>query len=219
MKATNRFAIMAAVTAMTVGAPSLRADDLQQKAKIGDTEAQVNVDVNKNKEAGRYTATESRYERHMGVSDAHKASSIVGMKIKNHAGETLGDIQDLVVDMQSGRISYAVLGVGGFLGVGEKYIAVPPSAFAIGADEKTLVLNADKAKIQAAPGFVKNNWPDFRNPDFGGAGFWDLHRDSSVGGSSGVTTGTDRSSTSRDLNKLDKADRDLNKSSSDRLNP
>jgi sporulation protein YlmC with PRC-barrel domain len=201
MKATNRFAIMAAVAAMTVGAPSLRGDDLQQKAKIGDTEAQVNVDVNKDKDAGRYTATDSR---HTGVSDAHKASSIVGMKIKNHAGETLGDIQDLVVDMQSGKISYAVLGVGGFLGVGEKYIAVPPSAFTIGADEKALVLNADKAKIQAAPGFLKTNWPDFRNPDFGGASFWDIHRETSVGGSTDVTTGTDKSSSSRDPKKLDK---------------
>jgi hypothetical protein len=141
------------------------------------------------------------------------------MKVKNQLDETLGNIEDLVVDMKSGKISYAVLGVGGFLGIGEKYIAVPPSAFSVGTDEKSLVLNADKTKIQAAPGFIKTNWPDYQNPDWGGEGFWDT---TSVGGTTGVTTGTERSNSSSDLNKRndyknDKIDRDLNRNSSDRL--
>jgi len=84
-------------------------------------------------------------------------------------------------------------------------------------------LNADKAKIQAAPGFVKTNWPDYQNPDWGAEGFWDIDKNASVGGSSSVTTGSDKSSSARDLdkkgdyNKNDyKNDRDPNKSSSDR---
>jgi len=223
MKATNRFVILAAIAALNVGSTtSLRAADLQGKAAVGNAEVQANVEVNKDKDTprtvptDRYSAIENRSERKTGVSDVHKASSIVGMKVKNYADETLGSVQDLVVDLKSGKISYAVLGVGGFLGIGEKFIAVPPSAFSVSTDEKTLVLNADKAKIQAAPGFVKTNWPDYQHPDWGGEGFWDT----SVGGSSSVTTGSDKSSSLRDLNREQKGDykkdRDLN--NPDRLN-
>jgi len=226
MKATNKLVTTAIIAALMLGTASqVRADDLQGKAKVGSAEAQVNVDVSKDKDtlrnapAERYTAIDNRSERKTGVSDVHKASSIVGMKVKNQADETLGSIEDLVVDLKTGKISYAVLGVGGFLGIGEKYIAVPPSAFSIGAEEKTLVLNADKAKLQAAQGFVKTNWPDYQNPNWGAEGFWD---NSNVGGSAGVTTGSDKSS-SRELNREKKSDyqrdRDLNKSSSDRPNP
>ncbi len=213
MKATNRLALMAVVTALIVGSlTSMRADDLQKKAKVGDTEAQVNVDINKDKDTLRYTADDNRSERKTGVSDFHKASSIVGMKVKNLSDETLGNIEDLVIDMQTGKISYAVLGVGGFLGLGEKFIAVPPSAFNSGLDEKYLVLNADKAKLQAAPGFAKTNWPDYRNPDWGGEGFWDTDKNLNVGGAANVTTGSDKSSSSREQKKNDyKTDRDLNK--------
>jgi sporulation protein YlmC with PRC-barrel domain len=223
MKATNRLAIMAAIAALTVGSvTAVRADEPQAKAKVGSPEAQVSIDVNKDTTrktaSDRYIASDNRSERKTGVSDVHKASSIVGMKVKNQSDETLGNIEDLVVDMQSGRISYAVLGVGGFLGIGEKYIAVPPSAFGMGSDEKTLVLNADKAKLQAAPGFVKTNWPDYRNPDWGGEGFWDIDKNASVGGSASVTTGSDKSSSSREKKSDYKSDRDANKSSSDRLN-
>lgn len=211
---------MAIIGALTAGtATSVRADDLEGKVKAGPVEGQASLDVNKDKDKDtRYTAIDNRSERKTGVSDAHKASSIVGMKVKNQADETLGNIEDLVVELKTGKISYAVLGVGGFLGIREKFIAVPPSAFSIGTDEKTLVLNADKAKLQAAPGFAKTNWPDYQNPNWGGEGFWDV----SVGGSAGVTTGSDKSSSSRDLDREKKSeyktDQDLNKSSSDRLN-
>jgi len=53
--------------------------------------------------------------------------------------------------------------VGGFLGIGDKYVAVPPSAFSIAPDQSTLVLNADKAKIQNAPSFAKSSWPDLNS--------------------------------------------------------
>jgi len=226
MKTTNSLTTTAVIAALALGVTtSSRAADLQGKAKVGSAEAQANIEVNKDKDltrpvpAERYTASDNRSERKTGVSDVHKASSIVGMKVKNQNDETLGAIEDLVVDLQTGKISYAVLGVGGFLGIGEKYIAVPPSSFSPGLDEKTLVLNADKAKIQAAPGFVKTNWPDFRNPEWA-EGFWDTDKNASVGGSANVTTGSDKFSSPRDLNKKNdyKSDRDLNKSSSDRLN-
>lgn len=101
------------------------------------------------------------------ITRFNKASDLIGMNVKNHLGENLGEIKDLVVDLQTGRISYAVLATGGFLGIGDKYIAIPPSAFTSDDVDMKLVLNADKTKIQQAPGFAKNNWPEVENPAWG----------------------------------------------------
>jgi len=100
------------------------------------------------------------------LTKANKASSLIGMDVRNLQNQKLGDIKDVVLDLPSGRIVYAVLSVGGFLGLGEKYIAVPPSQFRLGADGKELVLDADKARIQSAPGFAKSSWPDLANPEW-----------------------------------------------------
>jgi len=97
------------------------------------------------------------------LTKANKASNLIGMDVRNQQNEKLGDIKDLVVDLHTGKIAYAVLSVGGFLGIGDKYIAVPPNEFALAPDGKTLVLNADKAKIEGAPGFAKNDWPDLNS--------------------------------------------------------
>lgn len=97
------------------------------------------------------------------ISKANKASGLIGMDVRNPENQKLGEIKDLVVDLHSGKIAYAVLSVGGFLGIGDKYVAVPPSAFSVAADQDRLVLNADKAKIQSAPSFAKTSWPDLNS--------------------------------------------------------
>jgi hypothetical protein len=112
------------------------------------------------------------------------------MEVRNNQNEKLGNVQDMVVDLNTGKISYVVLGVGGFLGIGEKYIAVPPAAFAKGADDGYVLLNADKAKLQNAPGFVKTDWPSVDNPTFND--YWKEN----VGGVAGTVTGTGSSSSS-----------------------
>src|SRR5437773_3551722 len=210
MKTTNRLATMIAIAALSFGTvANVRAADAEGKAKVGSAEGKASVNVKKDYDTTR-SSTSDRYtasDKTMGVTDIHKASKLTGMKVKNEAGETLGNIEDLVVDMKTGKISYAVLGVGGFLGIGEKYIAVPPSAFRIGDDDKSLVLNADKAKLEAAPGFAKTNWPDYRNPNFGGEAFWTT--DTGVGGSANISTSGKSSST---LDHDRKYDRDLNNS-------
>jgi sporulation protein YlmC with PRC-barrel domain len=64
------------------------------------------------------------------VRDA-RMSDLIGMDVRNAKGENLGDVRDLVVDMESGRVAYAVVGIGGFLGIGEKLSAFPMSAFKV----------------------------------------------------------------------------------------
>jgi hypothetical protein len=95
---------------------------------------------------------------------------LLGMEVRNQNNEKLGEIKDLVVDLNTGKINYAVLAVGGFLGIGEKLIAVPSGAFSTSEDHSYLLLNADKAKVQAAVGFPTTNWPDPNDQKI--SGYW-----------------------------------------------
>lgn len=88
------------------------------------------------------------------------ADTLIGNNVFNAAGENLGDIKEIMLDMRSGKVSYAVLSFGGFLGMGEKLFAVPWDALKLDTEEKRFVLNVDKAKLESAPGFDRNHWPD-----------------------------------------------------------
>ncbi len=87
-------------------------------------------------------------------------SSIIGTDVKNHAGDDLGKIKDLMIDTASGEINYAVLSFGGFIGMGDKYFAVPWSSFTINRLDETFLLDIAKERLEEAPGFDKDNWPD-----------------------------------------------------------
>jgi sporulation protein YlmC with PRC-barrel domain len=87
------------------------------------------------------------------------ASSFEGETVMNPHGETLGEIEEIMLDVRSGRIAYAVMSAGGFLGIGEKYFAVPWSAFTMDTDRKALLLDVDKERLLNAPGFDKEHWP------------------------------------------------------------
>lgn len=87
------------------------------------------------------------------------AGTITGDKVRNKAGEELGDIKELMIDLRSGRVVYAVLSFGGFLGLGDKLFAVPWAALAPDLQEHKFVLDVSKESLEKAPGFDKDNWP------------------------------------------------------------
>ena len=89
-----------------------------------------------------------------------KASDLIGMKVEGTDGKKLGDIKDLVIDPLDGDIDYAVLDYGGFLGVGDKYFAVPWEALQFSEDGKKVILDVTKKDLKQAPGFDKKHWPD-----------------------------------------------------------
>src|SRR5437868_1536080 len=93
-------------------------------------------------------------------SKVFKASTILGMKVQDTEGKRVGDIKDLVIDPADGSIGYAVLDFGGFLGIGDKYFAVPWEALQWTRDRKAIVLDVSKKDLKQAPGFDKNHWPD-----------------------------------------------------------
>lgn len=102
------------------------------------------------------------------VSEVNKASSFMGMSVENLQKDKLGTVKDLVFDPDSGKISYAVLGIGGVFGVGDKLIAVPLGSLRPERGEKYLVLNMTRDEVKNAPGLAKNNWPSLNDPALGG---------------------------------------------------
>ena len=95
------------------------------------------------------------------------SSSICSDHVKNVAGEDLGKIEDLMIDLHSGRIAYAVLSFGGFLKMGNKLFAVPWEALKVDSLNKKFILDVDKSRLENAPGFDKDNWPNMADPSFG----------------------------------------------------
>ena len=88
------------------------------------------------------------------------ADTLIGNDVCNPKGEDLGDIKEIMLDMRSGRVGYAVMSFGGFLGMGEKLFAIPWSALTLDTENKRFVLNVEEERLKNAPGFDTNHWPD-----------------------------------------------------------
>lgn len=88
------------------------------------------------------------------------ANTLVGNDVYNLKQEDLGDIKDIMLDMRTGRVSYAVVAFGGFLGMGEKFFAVPWQALKLDTENKRFTLDTDRERLEKAPGFDKDNWPN-----------------------------------------------------------
>jgi hypothetical protein len=94
-------------------------------------------------------------------------NSVIGTKVVNAQNEDLGKIEDLVIEGGSGRVQYAVLSFGGFLGLGDKDFLIPWNAFSFDATNNRAMLNVDKDRLKNAPGFDKDKWPNMTDPTFG----------------------------------------------------
>ena len=92
-----------------------------------------------------------------------ETDEIVGCRVENPKGENLGKIESLMIDLSEGRVIYAVLSFGGFLGMGEKLFPVPIDALSFRANEKgkveRCILDIDKETLKNAPGYDKDNLP------------------------------------------------------------
>jgi len=100
------------------------------------------------------------------------SNQLIGMKVVSPKGDPLGRIEDLVVH-PGDEASYVVLSFGGWLGVGDKYFAMPWSVLkpghqgsSVGHGENSLVLPLDKERLEAAPGIARENWPARANVDW-----------------------------------------------------
>lgn len=88
------------------------------------------------------------------------ADTLIGESVVDPQGLSLGDIKEIMLDISSGQVAYAVLAFGGFFGLGEKLFAVPWQAMRLDTANKCFVLNVDKERLKTAPGFNSHAWPD-----------------------------------------------------------
>lgn len=104
-----------------------------------------------------------------------RVSQLMDLNLQNSQGESLGEIKDIVVDTKSGKVNYAVVTYGGFLGMGNKLFAVPFEAFKvqvdpdkvgdddIDGDDYVMILDVTQKQLEGQQGFDEDNWPNMAN--------------------------------------------------------
>ena len=95
------------------------------------------------------------------------AATLSGYLVRNPEGEDLGCIEELMVDPDSGKVVYAVVSLGAYLGEGGRLFAIPWRMLALNANERVFVLETARDKLENAPWFSEDNWPDFADADWG----------------------------------------------------
>jgi len=84
----------------------------------------------------------------------------MGDDVYNHRDEDVGDINEIMLDMRNGKVAYAVLSFGGFLGMGEKLFVSPWNALTLDTVNKRFILNVEKDRLVDTRGFDESTWPD-----------------------------------------------------------
>jgi sporulation protein YlmC with PRC-barrel domain len=99
--------------------------------------------------------------------DIMAAATLDGNKVMSSDGEHVGKISDIMLDVRNGRIAYAVLSEGGFLGMGSNLHAIPWSALTLDTDEKCFVVDISAQRLKDEPGFDKDHWPSMADAKWG----------------------------------------------------
>jgi Uncharacterized conserved protein len=95
-----------------------------------------------------------------------RTDKIINLPVRNKSDEQLGKVDDLLINLESGRIVQVVISSGGFLGLGDELSVVPPAAFEYDTSRDALVLDASKADLTAAPHFKSTQWPNASDPQY-----------------------------------------------------
>jgi osmotically-inducible protein OsmY len=144
------------ITALVAGGLALTAANLTAQA-ADDTvpkpdQRQVTHENQPPKVTQPYTTTA------LPVGENMKASTLIGMHIRNDAGDKLGKLQDIIVNLESHSAPFAIVEYGGALGIGVTHIAVPLSSFKYTSEPKQLILSATKEEFQAASATPTGGW-------------------------------------------------------------
>jgi uncharacterized protein YrrD len=86
-----------------------------------------------------------------GHTTAIRAKKVLGTNVVDPSGNKIGHIEDVILDKKSNSIMFAVVGFGGFLGMGEKYHPIPWASLDYEPQEDAYVVSYTKEQLQAAP--------------------------------------------------------------------
>jgi sporulation protein YlmC with PRC-barrel domain len=94
------------------------------------------------------------------------SNKVEGTAVYSPDGEHIGSVYNFMVDKLSGKVSYAVMSFGGFLGIGERYHALPWDTLKYDPNLGGYVANVDRAKLEDAPNYGYNEDP-WTDPEYG----------------------------------------------------
>jgi hypothetical protein len=152
MRSRHIAVISAVALAAMLGATDV---DAQSTPKVAAT-----PQPSKNAEAIKDT---KRFAEHAGL---FRASSVVGSSVKDLADKDAGKVEDLLLD-HNGRVGYAVVSFGGFLGIGDKLFAVPWDAVVVDREKRTVYVDVKKETLERSPSFTADKYPDPNDRDWG----------------------------------------------------
>jgi hypothetical protein len=89
------------------------------------------------------------------------SEKVDGTYVYNHNGDSLGTIHHLMIDKLTGRVEYAVMSFGGFLGIGESYHPLPWSMLTYEASMGGYVVDVDRTRLERAPRYTPSSTPDW----------------------------------------------------------
>lgn len=117
-------------------------------------------------EKGANESESRRTESKVQVQTVFRMNTITGMAVRNKQGDALGQVEDLVIDLNAGDIRYAALSFGGFASLGDKLFAVPWKAmtFKFGEEDSYFIVDVTEEQLKRAPGFDQDKWPDMADP-------------------------------------------------------
>lgn len=121
------------------------------------------ADIGRERNGNQLNQMGRDYDRHVALLSA---STLAGTPVTNRAGEDLGHLEEIMLDVRTGNVAYAVISFGGILGIGSKLFAVPWQALQIDQDEEQIIMDVDKAKLENAPGFDEDDWPNTAEPNW-----------------------------------------------------
>jgi len=101
------------------------------------------------------------------TSDLIAASKVEGTSVYNRQGESLGSVYDVMIDKRSGKVEYAVMSFGGFLGMGQSYHPLPWQVLEYDERQGGYVVDLDKDRLQNAPSYGADDAPDWADRDYG----------------------------------------------------
>jgi sporulation protein YlmC with PRC-barrel domain len=98
--------------------------------------------------------------------DVMAARTLEGDRVLTLDGDDIGRVADIMLDVRSGRIAYAVVSAAGQPGIGDKLLAVPWNVLVLDAERQCFVLPVATERVREAPGFDRNRWPAMADPDW-----------------------------------------------------